>query len=249
MLLYTANENLPFKNKLYTSADTRNKFFCGSVISKKKLKNALTKTSKALKKFSDLKNNLGKKLIHKAATNDTVSNFIESIPVVGDALNTTIKVSDKAIRKAEDITDKIKKKEYTKKDFKDDLKKIKSDEDVIKMKDKIVNWFNNNVKDNTKLNDTEKEDIKEKLDSLDLNEAAKLGDKAPLAGLLTTKKSKTLKAKYRKALGITQKTLSNNGRLFLSGGNCSGRLFLSSGKAEPKHKTKKYDDIYNTLFN
>ena len=83
---------------------------------------------------------------------------------------------------------------------------------------------------------------------MDLNEAAKLGDKAPLAGLLTTKKSKTIKAKYRKALGITQKTLKNNGRLFLSSGG-GGRLFLSSGKAEPKHKTKKYDDIYNTLFN
>lgn len=237
------------KKLFYPECPNKYDFIGGKLITKKKFKNALSKTSKALKKFSDLKNNLGKKLIHKAATNDTVSNFIESIPVVGDTLNTVVKVSDKAIRKAEDITDKIKKKEYTKKNLKDDLKKIKSDEDVNKMKDKIVNWFNNNVKDNTKLNDTEKEDIKEKLDSLDLNEAAKLGDKAPLAGLLTTKKSKTLKKKYREALGITQKTLSNNGRLFLSGGNCSGRLFLSSGKAEPKHKTKKYDDIYNTLFN
>ena len=189
------------KKLFYPDCPNKYDFVGGKLITKKRFKNALSKTSKALKKFSDLKNNLGKKLIHKAATNDTVSNFIESIPVVGDALNTTIKVSDKAIRKAEDISDKIKKKEYTKKDFKDDLKKLKTDEDVIKMKDKIVNWFNNNVKDNDKLNDTEKEDIKEKLDSLDLNEAAKLGDKAPLAGLLTTKKSKTIKAKYRKALG------------------------------------------------
>lgn len=234
------------KRLFYPDCPNKYDFVGGKLITKKRFKNALAKTSKALKKFSDLKNNLGKKLIHKAATNDTVSNFIESIPVVGDTLNTVVKVSDKAIRKAEDISDKIKKKEYTKKDLKDDIKKLKSDEDVIKMKDKIVNWFNNNVKDNDKLTSEDKEEIKNNLDSLDLEEAAKLGDKAPLAGLLSSRKSKTLKSKWRKACGISQKTLKNNGRLFLSSG--SGRLFLS-GKAEPKHKTKKYDDIYNTLFN
>ena len=238
------------KKLFYPECPNKYNFIGGNLITKKKLKNALAKTSKALKKFTDLKNTIGKKLIHTAATNDTVSNLIESIPVVGDTLNTVVKVGDKAINKAEKIADKIKKKEYTKQDFKDDINKLKSDEDVNKLKDKVVKWFNNNVKDNTKLNDAEKEDIKEKLDSLDLNseEATKMGDKLPLAGLLTTKKSKTLKKKYREALGITQKTLSNNGRLFLSSG-CSGRLFLSSGKIEPKHKTKKYDDIYNTSFN
>lgn len=238
------------KKLFYPECPNKYNFIGGKLITKKKFKNALAKTSKALKKFTDLKNNLGKKLIHKAATNDTVSNFIESIPVVGDTLNTVVKVGDKAIKKAEDISDKIKKKEYTKQDFKDDIKKIKSDEDVNKIKDKIVKWFNNNVKDNDKLTSEDKEEIKTNLDSLNLDEAAKLGDKAPLAGLLTSKKSKTIKSKYRKALGISQKTLKNNGRLFLSSGTCSGRLFLS-GKAEPKHKpkTKKYDDIYNTLFN
>ena len=91
------------KKLFYPDCPNKYDFVGGKLITKKRFKNALSKTSKALKKFSDLKNNLGKKLIHKAATNDTVSNFIESIPVVGDALNTTIKVSDKAIRKAEDI--------------------------------------------------------------------------------------------------------------------------------------------------
>lgn len=253
MDLFAPKKIIESRLLFYPECPNNYNFIAGKMITKKKLKNALVKTNKALKKFTDLKNTIGKKLIHTAATNDTVSNLIESIPVVGQTLDTVVKVGDRAINKAEQIADKIKKKEYTKQDFKDDLKKLKTDKDVNKLKDTVINWFNNNVKDNTKLNDIEKEDIKEKLDSLDLNsdEASKLGpDKLPLAGLLTTKKSKTLKKKYREALGITQKTLSNNGRLFLSSG-CSGRLFLSSGKIEPKHKpkSKKYDDIYNTLFN
>lgn len=229
MNLFSSNDNfIKSKRLFYPECPNHADLMCGKLITKNKIKTGLKKLEKGIKKFQNIKNDLGRKALHAAANNDTISSMIESVPVMGDTLSSVIKLGDKAVQKADQVADKIKKKQYSKEDFKKDINEMKEDKDFQKLKNKISNWYNEHVKTNDKLTTEEKGEIKENLESLNLEEAAKLGDKAPLAGLLTSRKSKTLKSKYRKALGISQKTLKNNGRLFLASGK-SGTIITPSG--------------------
>lgn len=233
------------KKLFYPEPLNKYNFIAGKLITKNKIKSAVKKLNKVAKKYSDIKNTLGRKALDKAAKSETLQNIIEAVPM-GDTLNSVIKLGDKAIKKADEIADKIKSKQYNKQEFKKDLKEMKEDKDFIKLKDKITNWYKDKVEPNKQLTEPEKKEIKDNLESLNLEEASKL--KAPeLAGLLTNRNSNTIKAKYRKALGISQKTLSNKGgRLFLaSGKSCKGFEISQGGKIEPK---KPKSEIYKTLF-
>ena len=113
MNLFRNDDNFIKSKKLfYPDCPNHNELLCGKMITKDKFKKAIKKIGRAARKFTDIKNGITKKIIHEAANNDAINSIIQSVPVVGDALSSVIKVGDKVVTKLNDVSDKIKKKEY-----------------------------------------------------------------------------------------------------------------------------------------
>ena len=235
MVLY-ANDSNYRKSKLFVSQDLRNKMLAGGIF--KKIKDTTLKGLKKLKNLVDLKNDIIKKGIDKVSNNETLMNVLEGIPVVGQPLASTIKTADKIVKKLDNIENQVKNGEYDSTKLKEDMKQLWDNEQVKRGREMLYNWFDTKVKGNEKLDKNDKEQIKENIDNLDVQEVfEQLGDKkAPLAGLLVSPTSKTLKKKWREALNIPQKTIKH-GRLYLSGGEFK--------RLEPHKKLASWDKKKN----
>ena len=237
MVLY-ANDSNYRKSKLFVSQDLRNKMLAGGIF--KKIKDTTLKGLKKLKNLVDLKNDIIKKGIDKVSNNETLMNVLEGIPVVGQPLASTIKTADKIVKKLDNIENQVKNGEYDSTKLKEDMKQLWDNEQVKRGREMLYNWFDTKVKGNEKLDKNDKEQIKENIDNLDVQEVfEQLGDKkAPLAGLLVSPTSKTLKKKWREALNIPQKTIKH-GRLYLSGGEFK--------RLEPHKKLASWDKKKNEV--
>lgn len=248
---------------------------CGLKSVGKKVLNVAKKGYKGLRKAQDLIHNLDKKAIKTLGTNETIRSVIEAVPM-GDTINGITKMASEVVKITDKMNDKIKNKENPfGKDIKEDVKKVindaKNDPGIKKLIDESKNMIKDifGKVDKSDLPMKEKEEIKEKADTINLDlikdaksksVAGKLAKSLPYA-MFVNKSSKRpeIPKKYVDKFKIPKKSFNNEGgRLFLNG---SGRLGLGlalstptpeGGKIEPKKEDKKKvskKEIYDILFN
>lgn len=252
---------------------------CGLKSVGKKALNITKKGFKGLQKAEDLINNLHKKAITTLGTNQKIRDIVEMVPF-GDTINGVTKIASEVVKVSDKINDKIKEKKNpfdddTKKDVKKIINDAKNDPGIKKLIDESKNMIKDifGKVDKSDLPMKEKEEIKEKADTINLDlikdaksksVAGKLAKSLPYA-MFVNKSSKRpeIPKKYVDKFKIPKKSFNNEGgRLFLNG---SGRLGLGlalstptpeGGKIEPKKEDKKDDkkkvskkEIYDILFN
>lgn len=251
-----------------------NKIGCGLKSFGKKAFNVAKKGYKILRKAQDVIHNLDKKAIKTLGTNQTIRDVIEAVPF-GDTINGVTKVASEVVRITDKMNDKIKeKKNPFDKDVKEDVKKVINDAKNDPGIKKLLNESKNMIKDlfgkvdKSDLPQKEKEEIKEKADTINLDlikdaksksVAGKLAKSLPYAMFVNkTSKRPEIPKKYQTKFNIPKKSFNNEGgRLFLSG---SGRLGLGLTLTSPEpnagaiskiSKPKKIskEDIKNILFN
>lgn len=247
----------------------------------KKALNVAKKGYKVVKKAQDIIHNLDKKAINTLGTNKTIRDVIEAVPM-GDTINGITKVASEVVKITDKMNDKIKeKKNPFDKDTKEEVKKVITDAKNDPGIKKLINESKDMIKslfgkvDKSDLPQSEKEEIKDKAETINLDlineaknksSAGKLAKSLPYAMFVdkNAKKPKVLK-RYVEKLGIPQKTLNNTGgRLFLSSGRLGLGLSLSTptpdgGKLIPviqeskggevKAKKISKDEIMKMIFN
>lgn len=268
-------------NHLFTNRPDE-KIGCGLKTKVKKVGNVVKKGFKIAKKAQDLVRGIQKKAIKELGTNQTIRNVVEAIPF-GDTINAVTKVASDVVNVTDKMKDAVSKKEnpFKNEEIKSDVKNIvneaKNNPNIKKLIDSSVDMIKTlfGKVDKSNLPQSEKEDIKNKADSLNLDlikeaktasSAGKIAKSLPY-GMFVDRSSKKPKIpkKYQDMFGLPAKTLNNEGgRLFLNG---SGRLGLGLSLSTPtpeggkltekivkkaeKPKVKKVEkqELYDMLFN